>query len=260
MFRKFSALVVGLSACIVLAAPILQSGQPGIAKHEVVKAAGYYEQQSAYGAPPVAPAFARGSDYWNDIVSDEGAFPWLAKSFPLKIWISNGNGASGYRPEYREILIESFNEWCDASQGRLAWQLVDNKREADVTCSFVGSPRGGAAGGGVEGGRTATVTVGDPRGEYIESAEMELLTRLHGKTISLNEFRKAALHECGHAFGLQGHSSNNTDILYAMVRDTQKPYLQPRDINTMMRLYSSYPQRFAIGSIPAPRKVGGGED
>jgi predicted Zn-dependent protease len=234
---------------------------PSPAPQYQVPRANYYSApapQYEMEAPRAVPSAAGGDSYFDEI-SAEGAFPWLPEAFPLKVYISPGQGVSAYRPTYRQIVIDSFDAWAQSSQGRLAWQLVDNKHDANIEVSWVGNSRGSAAGGGVEGGRTSTITVRDRRRgvEYIESATVELLTKLHGQPVSELEMRKAVLHECGHAYGLQGHSSNDQDILYPIVRTTQKPFLQPRDINTMMSLYSSYPQRFSIGTLPAPRKVAG---
>jgi predicted Zn-dependent protease len=214
-----------------------------------------YRQQQRYPqalsrfTPPVVPPLSRGGDYFAEI-SAEGAFRWARSSLPLKVYITNGAGVQGFRPEMRQILIQAFDEWAQASQGKIAWQLVNDLHQADIACTFRGSPR--SSDEGVEGGRTATTIVTDRYGrEYIESAQMELLTRLHGVSIDASEFRKAALHEVGHALGLQGHSSTSTDIMYFAVAKSQSPYLQSRDINTLMKLYSSYPPQFSIGSVPS---------
>lgn len=208
-----------------------------------------YPQALSRFTPPVVPPLAGGADYFAEI-STEGAFRWARESLPLKVYITNGAGVPGFRPAYRQILIDAFNEWSQVSQGKIAWQLVSSVHEADIACTFRGTPRSNDD--GVEGGRTSTTIVTDRQGrEFIESARMELLTRLHGVSIDDSEFRKAALHEVGHALGLQGHSSTRTDIMYFAVANSQRPYLQSRDINTLLKLYAPYPARFSIGKLPS---------
>lgn len=96
----------------------------------------------------------------------------------------------------------------------------------------------GPRGGGHEAGLTNTTTSIDDNGnEYIERADINISTRTGGRAISKDEIKKTALHEIGHALGMNGHSSNSADIMYAAISPKQTSYLNGRDRATINRLY-----------------------
>ncbi|MBX9687103.1 MAG: matrixin family metalloprotease, partial [Candidatus Obscuribacterales bacterium] len=57
-------------------------------------------------------------------------------------------------------------------------------------------------------------------------------------SLSDDKLRQTALHEVGHALGLNGHSSNPGDIMYFASVAVNSPQLSERDIKTLQLLYS----------------------
>jgi len=60
--------------------------------------------------------------------------------------------------------------------------------------------------------------------------------------LSEEEMKKTCLHELGHAMGLQGHSTNNHDIMFFAMSTTVWPVISRRDKATLFRVYEGYPQ------------------
>lgn len=190
-----------------------------------------------------------GNDYLADI-SREGVYHWLPQRLPLRVFIASGYGVPGYHSSYPQLVVQAFDEWVAASANKLSWVQVNNPAQADVTVGFTANLK--VHGDGAEAGRTESLTrVNRATGRgVLEKAKVSILTRLGNRDLSAIEVRRIALHEVGHAFGLQGHSPNPTDIMYYATTNRQPTYLTARDKNTIQRLYASYPTAGSIAAVP----------
>lgn len=189
-------------------------------------------------APSNGPSTANEPDYLNAVNTD-GNFRWSPEKLPIDVYIADGRGVAGYQPEYRQMMIDAFNEWCDTSNGTMTWREVQNPNKSDVMVNWTSSPN--VRPGAVEAGQTKTLVqqnkiTGDGK---IVNAQISILTELLGRSFAEDAMRKTCLHEVGHALGLQGHSDVPTDIMYPTVNEHQVAKLKSRDINTLARLYSS---------------------
>lgn len=181
-----------------------------------------------------------GGDYLQSITSG-GVFRWAPHRLPLHVYIDDGQGVSAYRPQFRQIARDSLNSWVEASAGKLAWSEVSNPQQADIVISW--SDKVSIRNGNLEAGRTTAAMQMNPRTgqKFMAAAEVKILTRIGPKIFSDLDIRKTTLHEVGHALGLQGHSAEPGDIMYASLSRQQVPYLQSRDASTIQRLYADYP-------------------
>lgn len=189
-------------------------------------------------APSNGPSTANEPDYLNAVNTD-GNFRWSSEKLPIDVYIADGRGVAGYQPEYRQMMIDAFNEWCNTSNGTMTWREVQNPNKSDVMVNWTSSPN--VRPGAVEAGQTKTLVqqnkiTGDGK---IVNAQISILTELLGRSFAEDAMRKTCLHEVGHALGLQGHSDVPTDIMYPTVNEHQVAKLKSRDINTLARLYSS---------------------
>jgi predicted Zn-dependent protease len=196
---------------------------------------------------------AAGGDYLAEIAAESGLHRWPSSKFPLKVYIADGTGVPGYRPQFKSIMTAAFQEWQTSTGGLVSWRQVSNPQQADIVSLWTADVN--ARRGGIEAGNTVTLTAVDPRTRngVIQAAKITLLTGLNGRSFNDTELRKTALHEVGHALGLEGHSSTPTDIMYASVNGAQTPYLKDRDVNTLVRLYSGNTSTYtppAVASIP----------
>lgn len=171
-------------------------------------------------------------------VSQDGSFRWSPDRLPLHVYISQGGNTPGYRPEFRKMIADAFNEWCNNSHGLLSWSQVNDPSRADVVATWTNNPT--IKPGAVEAGQTRTLVQNNREtGEgRIVTAQISILTQFMGKPFTNENMYKTCLHEVGHALGLQGHSDVASDIMYPTVNPTQATSLKARDVNTLAHLYS----------------------
>jgi predicted Zn-dependent protease len=194
---------------------------------------------------------AAGGDYLADIaVGGGGLHRWPQNKFPLKVFIADGRMVPGYRPEFKQIMQQAFQDWQQNTHGLVSWQQVSDPRQADIVTLWTSDVT--ARQGGVEAGNTETMTAVDPYSHNgtIMAAKISILTALGGRSFPIDEMRKTTLHEVGHSLGLEGHSQTRSDIMYAAVNPAQTPYLRDRDVNTLSRLYSG------VDPVPSPAVAG----
>lgn len=201
------------------------------------------EKLKEAGSRPVSNPQA--ADYL-DAIRDQGKlYRWPQESLPLKVFISAGQGVTGYTDSYGRILVESLSAWSLASQNRVAFLIVQNPQQADIDCQWTGNPyEVMKTGSDVEQG--VCLTKGRTKSNidygFIEHVTVRILTvdRETLKPIKDDDMKKTCLHELGHALGLRGHSPNNHDIMFFSVSPTVWPVLSKRDKSTLCRLYTGY--------------------
>jgi predicted Zn-dependent protease len=194
--------------------------------------------QKAYSDP-------RGEDYLANITAD-GTYRWDKEKMPIRVYIQNaeiqnGKAVGGYKKSFRVALLAAFDDWCQASGNRIKYLLVPDKEHADIFCTWTSDPLEVTENGTLSERGAAKIIV---KGSQIERATLKILTRpiLEEGVLSEDEMKKACLHEVGHVLGLQGHSTNNHDVMFFTVDTaTVWPVLSRRDRITMLRLYQSYP-------------------
>lgn len=164
---------------------------------------------------------------------------WSPQKLPLAVYIDSGRGIDGFRPVFQELAMEAFNEWSAASNGKLQFHLVSNPNHADITLAWSDTVSGNQE--VFEAGNTITTTSinGRTGAVSISHAHINLLTQVGGNPFSDLEIKKVALHEIGHAIGIQGHSPNPADIMYAVTSRAQQPQLSPQDISAINQIYNS---------------------
>jgi predicted Zn-dependent protease len=206
-------------------------------------------------AEPQAYGTGSASNYVSD-VTGMGRIVWPLDKMPLKVYIEDGTGTPGYRDYYLDMMRKAFSEWQEKTNGKVSWQEVGSPQQANITCTWtsVAKPNGP----GVEAGETkSTVGINRFTGEQvIMRATISVLTSLMGRNFSDTDTYKTCLHEVGHAIGMEGHSENPGDIMYAVLNDAQTPYLKDRDINTISALYSEATRHLAQAPGFQPQGAG----
>lgn len=180
-------------------------------------------------------------------ISEGGRFHrWPPNRLPIKVWVSQGEGVPGFRPEFRAGFFEALNSWMKAAQGRLQYVLVDSKEQADLTGEWTGNPYDvKPTGHNVEQGVCLLSSLDRGRDSIdIDRADIRILTidRNNQQPLSDEEMKKTCLHELGHAMGLQGHSTNNHDVMFFSMSNTNWPVLSKRDKTTLFVIYQNYQQ------------------
>lgn len=238
MQKKTLPIAIGTLLCALFAANSVQASSLPYNRLQAAPAT-----QIAY-AEPQAFGRASTSNYVSD-VTGMGRIVWPLDKMPLKVYIEDGSGTPGYRDYYPDMMRKAFNEWQEKTNGKVSWQEVFSPQQANITCVWtaVAKPNGP----GVEAGETkSTVGVNRFTGEQvIMRSRISVLTSLMGRNFSDTDTYKTCLHEVGHAIGMEGHSNQPSDIMYAVLNDAQTPYLKDRDINTITALYSEATRHLA---------------
>ncbi len=189
-------------------------------------------------------------DYLDQLAQEHNAHQWQLEKLPIKVFVTPGNDVYGYNPNFMLLLADSFNTWVKASGYKLSYFFVNNPNQADLVVIWTSNPQDLAmdnSGAHVEQGLARTF-VGEPDLDgisRIRKGTIHLLT-IKGSTgaaISEEQMKETCLHEIGHAFGLNGHSQNASDIMYFSKSSRQLPALTKRDKATIARLYQNYPAR-----------------
>lgn len=211
-------------------------------------------------APPAFPESEKGShaDYLNNIIAN-GVCRWPKESMPLKVYIADGANVKRYKPQYRDYMIRSFDEWCRASEAKLSWKLVEHEKDANIVCTWVSNKEGFKLHKFSEQGETHLDAPPQANKERrIHSATIQICTvNLFGvMKLKDNDVISVCRHEAGHSLGLNGHSPHPGDVMYSTkfsatifvpvpVTICPEMKLTARDKATISRLYASYPRRMA---------------
>jgi Tfp pilus assembly protein PilF/predicted Zn-dependent protease len=175
-----------------------------------------------------------------EAVTHDGTCRWPSNRLPIKVFIDNGNKVDGFRESFRRCLVEALDAWIEASGNKLAYTLVSNRANSDVVCEWTDNPAD-VTGKGTQAERGISHVF--TSGNIITKGTLKILTRptLEQGTLSDEDVKKACLHEVGHLLGLQGHSTNNHDVMFFTVdTSTVWPVLTKRDKLTMAKLYAGY--------------------
>ncbi|HEY9871145.1 MAG TPA: tetratricopeptide repeat protein [Candidatus Obscuribacterales bacterium] len=197
-----------------------------------------FARQSAVG-PGAAGAQLTAADNYLSEVTKSGVRRWPDKRMPLRVFIEPAADARGYRPAFPALVKQCFLDWQAASGGRVSFQFVAEPSRADITCSFTGdrarlkNPAEGAE----------ALTYDDQRGSLVKARIILLCVNLNTeKPRTDNQMRLIALHEVGHALGLNGHSTNPSDVMFYSnsFADIYRS-LSARDCQTVRLLYAESP-------------------
>lgn len=165
--------------------------------------------------------------------------------FPLKVYFKNSGvitTADGQQTDLQATALSGFNQWDAATGGNIKIQVTTDPNAANVIVHFSAI--------------NAVPTTHDILGlekstlysdNTVKSADIMLTTWPGMTSANVASFRETATHEFGHALGLNGHSDNSNDVMYASHSlDYEKP-LTSRDVNTML---SDYCGQFSRGAAP----------
>lgn len=132
-----------------------------------------------------------------------------------------------------ELIQRAMEAWSQASQGRVQFAFCDQPEVADIRCDFSGDA------GSLEMDSVAGVTSREPTVGGKMQAVIHLLTvdSRDGKPVTRAEFAQTALHEFGHALGLE-HSNHTDDVMYRSIGQEPVAALSDNDRDRIMKLYS----------------------
>ncbi|HIN67357.1 MAG TPA: matrixin family metalloprotease [Candidatus Obscuribacterales bacterium] len=151
---------------------------------------------------------------------------------PITVYVKDGTSTPGYRTEYEESLRQAFDEWTQATNGKIKFAFIQDPGVAQMSVVWTDDLHAPAMTAEAGVAKTAFGANG------IETAEISLLTLdpLKDGPLGKNRLFNTCLHEIGHALGLQGHSPHEDDIMSSTLIVQQG--LSPRDVRTINALYA----------------------
>jgi len=159
-------------------------------------------------------------------------------SFPVKVYFAPDAEST---PERQALATAGFARWNGATDGQIRFAITRNASEAQLTVHFVPN---------LEGRLIGWTNWSYDGSGVIHNADTKIA--VNGLTDS--DITWVASHESGHALGMDGHSANSNDVMYATHVLGASWALTLRDENTVK---TGYGWLFSAGAAPAESRSSG---
>ncbi len=180
-------------------------------------------------APAASPVNISDSDlsdnYISNAVNASGSYS-IWQSMPISVYISEN--------PYKRVVESAFNAYNTSFNGIINFSFVDNPNNAQVKVTFPSQIENTNSDQFISG-----LTNNFNSGKYIQSSTIQLLTQKNGVNLSSTSVYNTALHEIGHALGINGHSQNRDDVMFAQTLSNRVSSFTARDIATIKIMYSN---------------------
>jgi hypothetical protein len=164
--------------------------------------------------------------------------PHRWKRLPVRVFFDASS--AGYAEERKRIVLAGFDQWTKATNSVIRYVLVGSEARADVVVRF--EPVAFLS----TNPRTLGETYLSLHNGWVVRARMTLAVG----DVRPDELTYVAAHEWGHALGINGHSDDPDDLMYAATFRYVYPDGRPapparsrgpseRDINTLKICYPS---------------------
>jgi len=164
-------------------------------------------------------------NYISNAVNASGSYV-IWQSMPVRVFISENS--------YKKVVEAAFTTYNNSFNGLISFSFVENPDNSQIKVTFPSRIESSESDQFIAG-----LTNNFSSGKYIQSSTIQLLTEKNGVNLSSTSVYNTALHEIGHALGINGHSQNRDDIMFAQTQSGRTASLTSRDLATLKIMYSN---------------------
>lgn len=174
---------------------------------------------------------------------------WQRNRMPLKVYMYPSEDVPGFDSNYYEVFKNACQLWTQATDNMVRFEFTQDPKNADIDVRWVANPSSWEK--NPDGHELGACWPTQRMNEGIVHASISILTKSYGDHVGLTTMEFAALHELGHALGLD-HSERNSDIMTRNVKVSTASFdgkasveakydilLTPRDITTIKVVYAA---------------------
>ena len=188
------------------------------------------------GSPNI-PGGDLSDNYISNAVNASGSYS-IWGNMPVRVYITEN--------PYKKIVESAFTTYNNSLNGIIDFSFVDSANNAQIKVTFPDRIENANSDQYVAG-----LTNNFSSGKYIQSSTIQILTQKNGINLSSTAVYNTTLHEIGHALGVNGHSQNRDDVMFAKTESSRTAYLTARDIATLKIMYSNNDELISQNSAGA---------
>ncbi len=158
---------------------------------------------------------------------------------PIKVCVRSNYQLPQFFPEFKNIVRDSLDQWCKASNGAVSYRFVESKDAANIVCDYTDHRELVSSDHepGIDGNTDTRIRMQENTTDW---ANIVILVKMSPNVAVFRDrtlITKTFLHEVGHALGMHGHSPNNHDVMFLAATPEPITQLTARDKATIRRIY-----------------------
>lgn len=200
-------------------------------------------------AMPLIKQLPEAEQYWQNIARS-GFYSFKDAQQPLSVYLKPSSAKVS--PELQASLQSAFDEWTRVTKDRLKFHFVKVDNDPDITVVWTTNPAD------VKEGKQGYTNFSRTK-DNVAKAKITLLTnRQNGDPLKPSFAKALAMHEIGHAIGLNGHSYSGGDIMFGgHLQDTS--HISACDLKYFNEIYSTPREDLLKDTLPVLEKIYGSD-